>query len=123
MSYRENAMQEKYTEVTVLGKPMLFTDLRIDRATVPKGLYVYEVRHDDDMWGDPAQIANWVMVNHLGTLISREPLKLVPSKAVNNAYLDIDPKKDWNYEGTSSTLAEYMEKHPPKKEKHRDFER
>ena len=123
MSYRENAMQEKYTEVTVLGKPMLFTDLRIDRSTVPKGLYMYEVRHDDDMWGDPAQIANWVMVNHLGTLISREPLKLVPSKAVNNAYLDIDPKKDWNYEGSSSTIPEYMEKHPPNKKKHRDYER
>lgn len=56
MSYRENAMQERYTEVTVLGKPMLFTDLRIDRATVPKGLYIYEVRHDDDKWGDPAQM-------------------------------------------------------------------
>ncbi len=123
MSCRENAMTGIYEEVTVLGKPMLFTDLRIDRATVSNGLYVYEVRHDDDMRGDPAQIANWVMVNHLGTLISRESLKLVPSKTMNNAYLDIDPKKDWNYEGTSSTLAEYMEKHPPKKQKHRDFER
>ena len=123
MSYRENAMQERYMDVMVLGKPMLFSDLRIDRATVPKGLYMYEVRYDDDNCGDPAQIANWVMVNHLGTLISREPLKLVPSKAVNNAYLDIDPKKDWNYEDTSSTLMEYMKKHPPKKEKHRDFER
>ena len=123
MSCRKNAMTGIYEEVTVLGKPMLFTDLRIDRATFPKGLYMYEVRYDDDNCGDPVQIANWVMVNHLGTLISREPLKLVPSKAVNNAYLDIDPKKDWNYEGTSSTLAEYMEKHPPKKEKRRDFER
>ena len=123
MSCRENAMTGIYEEVTVLGKPMLFTDLRIDRATVPKGLYMYEVRYDDDNCGDPVQIANWVMVNHLGTLISREPLKLVPSKAVNNAYLDIDPKKDWNYEDTSSTLMEYMKKHPPKKEKHRDFER
>ena len=123
MSCRENAMTGIYEEVTVLGKPMLFTDLRIDRATVPKGLYMYEVRYDDDNCGDPAQIANWVMVNHLGTLISRKPLKLVPSKAVNNAYLDIDPKKDWNYEGTSSSLSEYLEKHPPKKEKHRDYER
>ena len=123
MSYRENAMQEKYTEVTVLGKSMLFTDLRIDRATVPKGLYMYEVRHDDDMRGDPVQIARWIMVNHWGTLISSEPLKLVPSRTINNAYLDIDPEKDWNYEGVISTIPEYMEKHPPKKEKHRDFER
>ena len=121
--YRQNAMEESFEEVTVLNKPMLFTGQRIDRATVPKGLYLYEVRHDDDMRGDPVQIANWIMVNHFGTLISSEPLKLTPSKTVNNAYLDIDPEKDWNYEGVEATISEYMERHPPKKEKHRDFER
>ena len=121
--YRQDAMKEVFEEVTVLDKPMLFTCQRIDRATVPKGLYMYEVRHDDDMRGDPVEIANWIMVNHWGTLISNEPLKLTPSRSVNNAYLDIDPKKDWNYEGVETTVAEYMERHPPKKEKQRDFER
>ena len=121
--YRQDAMKEVFEEVTVLDKPMLFTCQRIDRATVPKGLYMYEVRHDDDMRGDPVEIANWIMVNHWGTLISNEPLKLTPSRSANNAYLDIDPKKDWNYEGVETTVAEYMERHPPKKEKQRDFER
>lgn len=115
MNFRQDAMKEVFEEVTVLDKPMLFTCLRIDRATVPKGLYLYEVRHDDDMRGDPVQIANWIMVNHWGTLISSEPLKLTPSKTVNNAYLDIDPEKDWNYEGAEATIAEYMERHPPKR--------
>lgn len=123
MNFRQDAMKEVFEEVTVLDKPMLFTCQRIDRATVPKGLYLYEVRHDDDMRGDPVQIANWIMVNHWGTLISNEPLKLTPSKTVNNAYLDIDPEKDWNYEGVEATISEYMERHPPKKEKHKDFER
>lgn len=121
--YRQDAMREVLEEVTVLDKPMLFTCRRIDRATVPKGLYMYEVRHDDDMRGDPVQIANWIMVNHWGTLISSEPLKLTPNGAVNNAYLDIDPERDWNYEGVEATVAEYMERHLPKKEKQRDFER
>lgn len=121
--YRQDAMKEIFEEVTVMDKPMLFTCLRIDRATVPKGLYLYEVRHDDDMRGDPVQIANWIIVNHWGTLISSEPLKLTPSKTVNNAYLDIDPEKDWNYEGVEATISEYMERHPPKKEKQKDFER
>ena len=121
--YRQDAMKELFEEVTVLDKPMLFTCQWIDRATVPKGLYMYEVRHDDDMRGDPVEIANWIMVNHWGTLISNEPLKLTPSRSVSNAYLDIDPKKDWNYEGVEATVAEYMERHPPKKEKQRDFER
>lgn len=123
MNFRQDAMKEVFEEVTVMDKPMLFTCLRIDRATVPKGLYMYEVRHDDDMRGDPVQIANWIMVNHWGTLISSEPLKLTPSKTVNNAYLDIDPENDWNYEGVEATISEYMERHPPKKEKQKEFER
>lgn len=121
--YRQDAMEESFEEVTVLNKPMLFTYQRIDRATVPKGLYLYEVRYDDDMRGDPVQIANWIMLNHFGTLISSEPLKLTPGKAVNNAYLDIDPEKDWNYEGVETTISVYMEQHPPKKGKRKEFER
>lgn len=123
MNFRQDAMKEVFEEVTVLDKPMLFTCQRIDRATVPKGLYLYEVRHDEDMRGNPVQIANWIMINHWGTLISNGPLKLTPSKTVNNSYLDIDPEKDWNYEGAEATISEYMEQHPTKKEKHKDFER
>ena len=123
MYHRLNAMKKTFEEVTVLGKPMLFTCCRIDRNTVPKGLYMYEVRHDDDLRGDPVQIANWIMVNHWGTLISNEPIKLNSYRTENNEYLDIDPKKDWKYEGIESTVKEYMERHPPKKEKQKDFER
>lgn len=53
---RVNAMTEKFEDVTVLGHPMLFTCARVDRDTVPEGLYMYEVRHDDDQQGDPVQI-------------------------------------------------------------------
>lgn len=37
---RVNAMTEKFEDVTVLGHPMLFTCARVDRATVPEGLYI-----------------------------------------------------------------------------------
>ena len=53
---RVNAMTEKFEDVTVLGHPMLFTCLRVDRDTVPQGMYMYEVRHDDDQQGEPVQI-------------------------------------------------------------------
>lgn len=123
MNYRKDAMKETFEEVTVLDKPMLFTCLRIDPGTVPKGMYLYEVRHDDDMRGDPVQIGKWIMVNHWGTLISNESIKLDSYRTANNALRNIDPETDWNYEGISSTLAEYMERHPPKKQKHKNFER
>lgn len=123
MSNRHNAMQEQYERVTVLGLPMLFTNSRIDRETVPKGLFLYEVRHDDDQQGDPVQLGKWIMVNHWGTLISNKPVKLEPSPSIDNAYRDIDPEDDWNYEGEEETIQEYMAEHPPEKPKQIELER
>ena len=36
-----NAMTECYEEITVCGKPALFTSIRIKRDTVPDGLYLW----------------------------------------------------------------------------------
>ena len=52
-----NAMNERYEEITVCGKPALFTSIRIRRDTVPDGLYAYDVRHDDECRGIPCEIA------------------------------------------------------------------
>ena len=52
-----NAMTEHYEEITVCGKPALFTSIRIKRDTVPDGLYTYDVRHDDECRGIPCEIA------------------------------------------------------------------
>ena len=113
---RYSVMEESFQEVRVLGKPALFHDLRLDRNTVPKGLYLYEVRHDDDGVGDPVQIAKGILVNHFGSILTREPMKLPP-----DGYLDIDPEKDWDYSGGECrTVQEFMEKYPPKREKDRD---
>ena len=102
-------MTEKFEDVTVLGHPMLFTCLRVDRDTVPQGMYMYEVRHDDDQQGEPVQIANWI-------------IRLEPRPDGRNAYRDIDPENDWNYEGTLTTVKEYMEKNPPAVHKQKDHE-
>lgn len=104
---RFDARTETFEDVTVLGIPMIFTCLRIDRKTVPDGLFMYEVRHDDDQQGMPVEIAKWVAVNHWGTLISKEEIVLESSPVVDNAYRMLD-ENDWNYEGTMSTLDEYI---------------
>ena len=88
---RLNAMTESFMKVTVLGKPALFTPARIDRATVPQGYYLYELRHDDDCQGNVVQIALNIIVNHWGSIIPKEKI-LLPS----DGYLDIDPM-DINY--------------------------
>ena len=69
-----NPMEETYDPVDLFDKPALFTNLRIDRATVPPGLYAYDIRHDDE--GRVATIENHVRVNHMGTVITAEPTDL-----------------------------------------------
>ena len=87
-----NAMTERYEEITVCGKPALFTSIRIRRDTIPDGLYAYDVRHDDECRGIPCEIAPFVMVNHWGTIILAEPLELPDG---GRRYIDEDT--DWNY--------------------------
>ena len=57
-----DARKERFELVEVFDRPMLFTCLRVDRNTVPKGLYLYEVRNDDDQCGIPVEIGRWIMV-------------------------------------------------------------
>lgn len=110
---RYEAERELFSEIQVLGKPALFHDMRIERSSVPKGLYLYEVRYDDDGFGDPVQIAKGILVNHFGSILTRSPIKLPPGGC-----LDIDPEKDWDYgEGNSLTVNEFLEKYPAKNNK------
>ena len=96
---RVDAKETCWEKVEVLGREGLFTCLRVDRNTVPEGWYMYEVRHDDECQGEPVEIALWVMVNHWGTLLVKEPFDLEKSQITNNAYLYIDQEEDWNYLG------------------------
>ena len=49
-----------------------FTDMRVDRNSIPKGLYAYDVRDECD--GDPCEIRSFILVNHMGTLITTAPI-------------------------------------------------
>lgn len=42
---RYGVNQVHYEEVTIFDQPALFTECRIDQATVPEGVYRYELRH------------------------------------------------------------------------------
>lgn len=115
---RYNAMEESFEEIELFGKPALFTPVRIDRNTVPKGLYLYEVRHDDESWGDPVQIGRGILVNHYGTVITREKLHLD-----KDGFLNIEPD-DFNFSnGECRTIKDYQEKYKVKAEKRNEMER
>ena len=68
---------ETFQKVSVCGIPCDFSDMRIDRSTVPKDRYQYEVADDDESQGEPSRVRLGIMVNFLGTMISDVPLPLI----------------------------------------------
>ena len=55
---RYHAEELRYERVRIFEKEAFFTCDRIQEDSVPEGLYQYEVRHDDDGFGNPVQIAD-----------------------------------------------------------------
>ncbi len=68
---------EKYTKVRVCGIECDFSDMRIDRNSVPKKRYHYDVAGDDDSQSEPSKVGQGIMVNFFRTLISDALLPLV----------------------------------------------
>ena len=70
LDYTKESMQK----VLIRGILCEFNDMRIDRSTVPKEKYMYEVA-DDDGDGEPARIRPGILVNFFGTIICNQKLE------------------------------------------------
>lgn len=97
-----NAAEEDFELMELFGKTVLFTNMRVDRSTVPKELYVYELR-DEDCTGDICEIRPFVMVNHWGTIICKEPIEL--DIKWNSKFVD---EGDYCYLGDTAKLDEFI---------------
>ena len=51
--YLVNANTERLEEVEILTVPGLFTTRRVDRATLPPWMHLYEMQTDPDDWSQP----------------------------------------------------------------------
>lgn len=71
-----DATKESFTLIDLEGHICLFTNMRIDRSTIPEGLYCYDVRDSDFCDGSFAEIQPFVFVNHWGTIICKEELPM-----------------------------------------------
>lgn len=73
----KNANDISYQRVLLLGQyDALLSFERIDKATIPTGLYRYDIRHSDSCWASPATIEPGVGVNWYGTILCKEPIEL-----------------------------------------------
>ena len=66
-----DARKETFDLIQLDGVTCLFTNLRVKRETVPNGLYCYDIRDSDDLDGSFAEVNDFVLVNHWGTILSK----------------------------------------------------
>ena len=98
-----DAREERFERVMIDGREVLFTNLRIDRSTVPKSLYCYDIRETDGFSGVAVSVERYVLVNHWGTILSKEPFPL------ENGRYEIE-SDDIVYLDEFCMADEYMEK-------------
>ena len=81
-----DARKEHYEAVEILGIPGLFTTLRVDRTTIPKGVYAYDMQTSEQDWSQPCLLARHITVEHFGTVLTASPVPIPP-----NGYLNLSP--------------------------------
>lgn len=71
----------------------LLSEFRVYQQADTESKYLYDIRHTDEDWCEPATLEKRVMVNWFGTLIVDEPIEILESD--NSAYLEIT---DYGYD-------------------------
>lgn len=105
--YPLDATKETFEAVEILGVPGLFTVERVNRATVPKGMYLYEMQTSEDDWSQPCLLGRRIMVEHYGTVLTASPIDLP-----GTGYLDLKPGDFTQGDGFDRlTVAEFEDKY------------
>lgn len=74
-----DATKEQFEHIEMFGKPALFTDARVDISTLPLGFYCYNLRGSDNDPGRPVTLELHVGVNHAGTVLTPQKIKIPES--------------------------------------------
>ena len=98
-----DVQKEVLEEVELMGRTGYFTELRVDKETVPEGMHCYELRHGDDD-GFPVSVEESVRVNYFGAVLLAEELELGGEKALQFGY------EDFGYTGEQMYLSQVQGK-------------
>lgn len=96
-----DVQKEVLEEVELMGRTGYFTELRVDKETVPEGMHCYELRHGDDD-GFPVSVEENVRVNYFGAVLLAEALELGEEKALQFGY------EDFGYTGEQMYLSQVI---------------
>lgn len=97
-----DAGKETFERAEVDGVEVLFINARLDRDTIPDGLYCYDVREAEGLSGTAATLEPFVAVNHWGTVLSKEPFPM------EDGVYEIG-EEGLNYLGEKMTVEEYLQ--------------
>ena len=104
------ADQTRYQLMEIANQEALFSNGRFDRDSLPEGLFCYDIR--DDSYGNAARLEPSVVVNHFGSIVTRQPIEF-PAEG----YIDLIENDDWTFEGSEMTLVEFMQRAEPAHDK------
>ena len=93
---------DEYERVEIEDLPALFTNERITDADIPKGMYCYHLRHDDN--GNFCAIEKNVTVNHAGSIITKEPIELG-----EHGYISLNQDNSPNFLGENMSIYMFRE--------------
>lgn len=102
MSY--DATKEIYEYIELFGNPALFSNLRIDKNTVPTGMYCYDLRGSSEDVGNPISLENSVHINHAGCILLPEKLDIP-----KDGYINIEKKI--NFLGEELSIEDFCTRH------------
>ncbi len=112
----ENVFANEYEHIEVFGSPALFTNGRINHATVPKGWYSYDLRGSDRDHGRPATLERRVTSNHAGAVVLPAP---VPFPAGQDF---LYAEEAFHFLGEELTLVAFCQEHrlpiPPESQRY-----
>lgn len=102
----DNILNKRFEQIRLFDRTVLFTPERIDDKSIPKGIYKYELRHDDECQGTIVELSTKILVNYWGTILSNKPIQLD-----SQGYREIDEDYDIYYlSKPTTTLPQYMNK-------------
>lgn len=98
---RVNVRGASFEEVRLFDKLAILTEERIDRDTLPKGMYSYELRGSDEDAGTPATLESDVSVNFCCTFVTNVSFDFDEA-----GYLDI--KGELDFLGIETSFDAFM---------------
>lgn len=93
--------KEQLSEVEIKGHYGIFTELRVDKSTIPEGMNCYELRHgEDDSY--PAALEQGVRVNYFGAVLMTDKMELGENGVMELSF------DDFGYTGENLSVTEYL---------------